>query len=470
MRALPGTKTLQQFIDATPDLVDHFTNVTMSPHVSGRAVTVPIPAEWSNWRDEQKAWRETAVLFDQSHHMPELVLRGPDSLRLLSRIGVNSLANLEPGKAKQFVGCSPEGYMIGECILYCHSRDAFELVSGMHLQNWVQYQASVGGYDVSIERNLATADNPGGRAKFRFGLDGPNAERIFSEVVQGPAPAIPFFNTAKVRIAGCDVLALRHGMAGHKGVELSGAFEDGPKVRAALLESGARHGLRQGGTLAYFSASAESGWIGYPVPAVYTGERMRAYREWLTAGSWETRIQLGGSFRSGRIEDYYVSPWDMGYDRLIKFDHDFIGRDEIERMCDRPRRTGVSLIWNKDDLTEIFRSMLEPGLPYKAANFPVLHYSFQQYDEVRADGALIGTAMRTLYTSNEKEVVSLALVGREHATPGTEVEIIWGEPDGGSRKPHVERHRQQPVRAIVVPKPFASAVQQLKAAALQSQH
>src|SRR5690606_29639889 len=117
--------------------------------------------------------------------------------------------------------------------------------------------------------------------------------------------------TAKVRIAGCDVLALRHGMAGHQGVELSGAFEDGERVRAALLEIGEKRGLRQGGTLAYFSAVAESGWMASPFPAVFTSPDLKAYREWLPAGGWEANAQLGGSFVSERIEDYYVTPWDL---------------------------------------------------------------------------------------------------------------------------------------------------------------
>jgi vanillate/3-O-methylgallate O-demethylase len=28
-----------------------------------------VAPEFSNWRDEQRAWRDTAVLFDQTHHM-----------------------------------------------------------------------------------------------------------------------------------------------------------------------------------------------------------------------------------------------------------------------------------------------------------------------------------------------------------------------------------------------------------------
>jgi vanillate/3-O-methylgallate O-demethylase len=61
--------SLQDLIDATPDLVSYLYNDTPGPHSRARAGLSPVPAEFSNWRDEQRAWRESAVLFDQSHHM-----------------------------------------------------------------------------------------------------------------------------------------------------------------------------------------------------------------------------------------------------------------------------------------------------------------------------------------------------------------------------------------------------------------
>lgn len=460
--------SLQQFIDAKPDLVDYFYNEVASPHSSYNSKVNPAPQEWTNWRDEQRAWRETAVLFDQSHHMPELFVRGPGAFEMLNRIGINSFAGFVPGKAKQFVGCNPRGQMIGESVLYYNGPEDFELVSGVHFQNWVRYHAETGGYDVTFERDLPTSENPTGRTKFRFGMDGPNAEQIFKEAVEGEAPEIPFFNFVQVRIAGCYVTALRHGMAGHRGVELSGRFEDGAKVRAALFEVGARHGLKAGGVVTYFSACAEGGWMAYPTPAVFTGDEMRAYREWLPADSWETKVQLGGSFRSPNIEDYYVTPWDMGYDRLVKFDHDFIGRAALEAMVDGPRRTAVSLVWHHDDLREIFDSMYAPGLSAKHIAYPSASYAFQQNDEVcTADGRRVGVAAFSGYTINEKEMVSLALIDRAHAAVGTELVLTWGEPDGGSRKPQVERHRQVKVRVTVAPRPYAKAVQTLQKSSLR---
>src|SRR5690606_15054023 len=326
--------SLQDLIDSVPKLVDHLYHDTPGPSIRTRADLIPVPAEFSNWRDEQRAWRETAVLFDQSHHMPELFLSGPDAVRLLSRIGVNSLANLGPGVAKQFIGCSPSGHVIGDCILYALPDGTYELVSSMPLLNWIEYQAGAGGWDVTVRRDNNTADNPTGRReRFRFQLDGPRAGEIFDAVVAGEPPDIRFFRTASATIAGVEVLVLRHGMAGRgQGFEISGPYDQREAVRAAILEAGDPHGLRQGGLKAYFTSSYESGWIAYPLPAIYTGEELRGYREWLPADSWEGRFQLAGSYRPDDIEDYYSTPYDLGYGHIVKFDHDFIGREALEHI------------------------------------------------------------------------------------------------------------------------------------------
>src|SRR2546426_3392317 len=87
-----------------------------------------VRAEFTNWRDEQVAWRETAALFDQSHHMTDLYISGPDTIRLLSDLGVNTFSNAAVGKAKQFVCCNPRGHVIGDAILFFLEDDLVSLV------------------------------------------------------------------------------------------------------------------------------------------------------------------------------------------------------------------------------------------------------------------------------------------------------------------------------------------------------
>ena len=451
-------KSLQDLIDSIPNLAEYFYNGAASPHDRNNAGGSPVPLEYSNWREEQRAWREAAVLFDQSHHMPELFLKGPDSARLLNYLGVNTFNNFVPGRAKQFIACNHNGQVIGECVLYYLEENSFELVSGMQLQDWVHFHAETGGYDVSFERDLQTAENPKGRTKFRYGMDGPAARQIFAEIVEGAVPEIPFFHFVKVRIAGREVLALRHGMAGHMGVELSGRWADGEAVLAAILEAGSRHGLKRGGRMSYFSAQGEGGWMAYPLPAVYTDPKLRAFRQWLPAGSWAGRAQLSGSDYVPDIEHYYLTPWDMGLDRIMKFDHDFVGRAALEAMVGRPHRTKVTLVWNKADIARIQASMFEPGIAFKSLNFPMASYGFPHCDAVRtAEGKLVGRAGYSGYSANEAEMLSIASVDSGLASPGTELVLTWGEPEGGSRKKHVERHRQTDVRVTVAPAPYATA-------------
>ena len=50
--------------------------------------------------------------------MTDLFLSGPDALRLLSDLGVNTFAGFTPGKAKQYVAVNADGFLIGDAILF----------------------------------------------------------------------------------------------------------------------------------------------------------------------------------------------------------------------------------------------------------------------------------------------------------------------------------------------------------------
>ena len=301
----------------------------------GAYVYPVVPTEFSNWRSEQNAWRDTAVLFDQSHHMAELTLKGPDALKLVSHTTINSFANFTPNRAKQMVPCSYDGYVIGDGILFYLDQDEFLFVGRAPTVNWLQFHAETGGYKVDFIRDDRSPSHPRGKAVFRrhyrFQIQGPNAAQVLAKVHGGPVPDVKFFHMDYLNVGGRKVRALRHGMAGAPGLEIWGPYEEGDEVREIIVEAGREFGLVQVGTRAYATNALESGWIPSPLPAVYTGEKMKKYREWLPAGGYEGSGSIGGSFVSDNIEDYYLTPYALGYGPFIKFDHDFIGREALEK-------------------------------------------------------------------------------------------------------------------------------------------
>ena len=424
----------------------------------GAYVYPVVPAEYSNWRDEQRAWREAAVLFDQSHHMANVYVEGPDALKMLSYLATNSFANFPVNRAKQFAPCSYDGFVIGDGILFHLEENRLVFVGRAPAANWIQFHGENGAHKVRIEKDERSPSNARGKAVvrtcYRYQIQGPNAPQILEKLNGRPLPEINFFHMDAINIAGRKVRALRHGMAGAPGLEIWGPYEEREEIRSAIVSAGKDWGLREVGSRAYATNTLESGWIPSPLPAVYTGERMKAYRQWLPATSYEATGSLGGSFESNDIEDYYVSPYELGYGPFVKFDHDFIGREALEKRAATPQRRKVTFAWNAEDVVGAFASMFERGDLYKYIDLPLANYASASYDKVMRGGKTVGFSMFSGYSYNERAMLSLGVVDPEVET-GAEVKIVWGETGGGSRKTTVERHKQLEIQATVSPVPYS---------------
>jgi syringate O-demethylase len=429
---------------------------------TGPYVYPVVQSEYSNWRDEQRAWQETCVLFNQSYHMTDMYVQGPDALRLLQGLGINSFDGFARNKAKQYVVCNHDGYVIGDVILFFLEAEKFNLVGRPSVHNWVQYQAETGSLNVQCVRDERAAAHRGQitRRSYRFQVQGPKALRVIEKAIGAPAPNVKFFNMTEMTIAGRKVRALRHGMVGQPGFELFGPWLDYEHVRRALLEAGRGFGLRQVGARAYSSNTLESGWIPSPLPAVYTGQKMLGYREWLPATTYEAVGSLGGSFYSDNIADYYLTPYDLGYGPFIKFDHDFIGREALEQMDPKASRRKVTLVLNSDDVMHAIGTMFEQDSRSKYFDFPSAVYCTWPYDKVLRRGKQVGISTWCGYSANEAKILTLAMVDPACSAPGTEVTFVWGEEDGGSLKPAVERHVQAEIRATVAPVPYAEVARE----------
>ena len=416
-----------------------------------------VPPEYTNWRDEQQAWQKSCIFFNQSYHMTDMYVEGPDAAKLLSGLGVNTFKNFTPNKAKQYIACNPEGYVIGDVILFHLEENRFNLVGRPSVHNWVQYNCEVGGYKAKLTRDERAAAQKGPivRQTYRYQLQGPTAPQIMEKALGGPVPDVKFFQMANFTIAGKTVHALRHGMVGQPGFELFGPAADGEAVKAALVEAGKDFGLRLSGARTYSSNTLESGWIPSPLPAIYTSPKMKAYREWLPADAYEGIGSLGGSFYSENIEDYYLTPYDLGYGNTVKFDHDFVGREALEKISQNPKRTKVTLALNTDDVMKAIGTMFQKTNRAKYIDFPSAVYATWPYDRVMKNGKTIGISTWVGYSSNEGKMLTLAILDNEHAQNGNDVTFVWGEQPGTGSKATVEAHVQMEFRATVAPVPYA---------------
>jgi vanillate/3-O-methylgallate O-demethylase len=424
---------------------------------TGPYVFPVVAPEYTNWRDEQRAWKEGVALLNLSYHMTDLYLRGPDALKVLQKVGLTKMVTFPPNRGKQLIAASPDGYLIGDGIVFHLEQDYFRVVGPPVICDWTQYHAETSGYDIEIDRDETVTFRQGDPRIYIYQVQGPLALEMMKEVTGGTLPEIGFFAIGDFEIRGKKVRALRHGMAGTAGFEMFGPWEDQAVIMDALEEVGEKYGMRKIGSLAYPTTTLESSWMPLPVPAVYHGEAMKPFREWLTIPHIEVLGSVGGSLASNNIEDYYMDPVEVGYTNLIdpKRD-DFIGCEALKDRVANQRRTKVTLVWNHDDLMKVIHDSLYADPPARFVNFPLATYSTFHVDEVRKNGKQVGIAQYSGFTANAGEFVSLSIVDLEHATPGTELTLIWGEQE--LRRPTIEKNTLREVRVTVAPAPYFEKV------------
>lgn len=448
--------SLADIMKENPDIVGRLRNSKVGMYV------YPVVApEFSNWRTEQWAWRNSAVLFDQTHHMDEVIVEGPDAEKFLAYHGINSFANFNLNRAKHYVPVTPAGHVIGDHIIFREREDKFILVGRAPTSNWLLFNAAYGKWNVRITHDPRSPSRPEGervfRTHYRYQIQGPEAYKIFEKMNRGPIPDIKFFHVDKINVGSKKVQALRHGMSGAPGLEIWGPYEDKSYILSCILEAAkeANVDLVRCGSRAYSTNTLESGWIPSPLPGIYTGDGLlEAYRQWLGADSYEATGAIGGSFVSDNIEDYYVTPFELGYDFYIGWKKDdFIGKAALEKMKGGRNRKKVTFEWNRDDVLKVIASGFEDGTPYKWIDFPQPNYASSSADMVKRDGKMVGMSMFNGYSFNERCVLSLGVVDAD-VEEGEVLTMLWGEPEP-TGKTSTEPHKQTEIRVRVSPTPYA---------------
>ncbi|KAA0921065.1 FAD-dependent oxidoreductase [Aquicoccus porphyridii] len=152
-----------------------------------------------------------------------------------------------------------------------------------------------------------------------FNVAGPKSREMLARLTNASLETadFPFMRSNRIELAGVECLALRVSFTGDLGWELHCAAEDQTRLYTALLEAGRAFGAGPVGSRALMSLRLEKGY-----------------------GSW------------GREYSPEYWPQEVGLERLVKLDKDFLHRAAVaEVMARDARETLVMLALDEGDVT-----------------------------------------------------------------------------------------------------------------------
>lgn len=404
-----------------------------------------IPYEYNGYKNEILASKSTAWFGTTLNSSPIYDVKGPDAAKFLSSICINSFFKMKPGSIRHAVLCNERGFILTDGVVMMIAENHFRTY-------WLN---PVVGYYVSVtDMDVEGVDLSG--KEFFFQLAGPKSLEILEQAAQSDLHDIAFTKHRMAKIAGVDVRILRLGMAGTLGYEIHGDAANTEAVYDCIWEVAQTFDAKKLGQVGYTMNHTEAGFpninMHYPLPWFETP----GLQEYLTERPMEgffnlSRILVGSV--GDDLESRFVTPYDVGWEYLIKFDHDFIGKAALEEIAKNPKRTMVTLEWNPDDLGEIFASQFRgqevepfesmddrPMDMYYNSGFSMYYHA----DKVLAEGKEVGISSGRLNSYYYQRMISLAFIKPEYAVEGKELTVVWGTPG----KP------QKEIRAKVARSPY----------------
>lgn len=405
--------------------------------------------EYTGWMDEQMSWKKTCYMGDWSF-VPQIRIKGADALRLFKELSTNSFENMPLNRAKHCIQCNEDGKVISEGVLLRHAEDDFEYQCGT--PQWIYYNLKSKGY-------RAEATFP---VSYKMQISGPNALALCEKLCGTSLRDIKFMCTRPLRVKGLDVTFLRQGMAGEIGFELQGPIMERDALIAAVMEIAPEFGMRRLGARNLMINHLEAC---YPTGSMHfynalSDDSRRDYLAFMAEDrnlpdAWrgtplETRLRYNfstvftGSWDGDDIRGLYRSPIEMGWGKNVVFDHDFVGRAALEREVETPRRKVVTLEFHSDDVMRVHASLFSQGEAYRQFEFPDIPHQVAWTDLILKDGKTVGHATHPGYSFFFRKVLALSFIDVAYAEPGTQVEVLWGDPGTPQTK----------LRATVAPAPY----------------
>ena len=399
-----------------------------------------VPYEYTGWRDEQMSWKKTCYIHGNLNPSPTYRIHGPDAVKFLSDHLVNTFENFPVGTGKHGIMCTEEGLNMMDGVIIRVAEDDF-------ITYWM---APYIAYSFEKSSYNATGETLTGKG-FLFQIGGPRALEVLETASGECLHDVGMMDHRMISIDGRKMRILRVGMAGSLAYELHGTVKDAWPVYSAVFNAGRAYGIRKLGMRAYMMNHTEDGFPQAYYHFPYPWGEDKAFAQWVikNGGGWKWPPVLAGSMGQD-VKLRYRNPVELSWAKMIKFDHDFVGRAALEKEVAHPQRKMVTLEWNVDDIMDVHRSQFEPGEHYLPIDTPSHSYPTQGAGQkywayqVLKGGKLVGISSGRAYSYYYRQMISLCSIDVAEGDMGNEVAVLWGEPGT----------RQKEIRATVSRFPY----------------
>ncbi len=319
-----------------------------------------MPLRYGSERDEHRAVREAAGLFDLSH-MGEIDVSGPGAGAALDHALVGRVSALRVGRARYTMICREDGGILDDLIVYRLGETEFMIVANAANADTVldAVTGRAAGFDAAVRDDRD--------AYALVAVQGPRSPAVLSALTDADLAGLKYYAGLPGTVAGVPAMIARTGYTGEDGFELFTAPEHAERLWTELTAAGAGHGLVACGLSCRDTLRLEAG--------------MPLYGHELTTAT---------------------TPFDAGLGRVVAFDKPdgFVGRDALAAAAEKAAATPP----------RVLAGLVADGRRVPRAGYPVLG----------PDGAVIGEVTSGAPSPTLGRPIAMAYLDAAHAEPGTE--------------------------------------------------
>jgi dimethylglycine dehydrogenase len=258
---------------------------------------------WGPVGDECKMLRKTGGIIDISN-FAKYVCTGPGAEAWLNAVFANKIPTLV-GRSCLTPLIGKRGGIAGDFTVTKLAEDEFWIIGSGMAERYHQR------FFRQVPLPEGTSFQSRTEAMCGFNVAGPDARAMLQHMTNASLASadFPFMRSARIELAGVEVLALRVSFTGDLGWELHCASADQQRLYLALIEAGRAMGIGPVGSRALMSLRIEKGY-----------------------GSWSREYS----------PEYW--PQEVGLGRLVKMDKEFLNKAAVAETMARPARESLVIL------------------------------------------------------------------------------------------------------------------------------